>query len=171
MPDITTKWKAVRIALTTLYLMLGWLLFTWTLAVPSLVIGLVFSTSVAMVTFGVFIEKDEAARRSLLPRAHFLIIFLCVLVIKIYLASFKLVPMVITLDVSPRIVHFRSKLKSNIARVALANAITLTPGTLTLDLSSDHLIVHWLDAPTTHSKYAHSLIAESFERWLKRIWM
>jgi len=153
------------------YLMLGWLLFTWTLAPASLFLGVVFSVGTAALTYSVFIEREEAARRALLPRIPYLLIFLAVLVFKIYIASFKLVPMVMGLNITPRIVHFRTRLKSELARVALANSITLTPGTVTLDLSVDHLVVHWLDAETTHSKHAHSLIAAPFERWLKRIWM
>ena len=72
---------------------------------------------------------------------------------------------------NPRVVHFRTRLKSELARVVLANSITLTPGTLTLDLDNDHLIVHWLDAKTIHSHYAAGLIKGHFESWLERIWM
>jgi multicomponent Na+:H+ antiporter subunit E len=55
--------------------------------------------------------------------------------------------------------------------VILANSITLTPGTITLNLDDDHLIVHWLDAETIHSKYAGELIKGDFERLLKRIFV
>ena len=36
-------------------------------------------------------------------------------------------------------------MKSRAARVALANSITLTPGTITVALEEDELIVHALD--------------------------
>ncbi|MBC7189819.1 Na+/H+ antiporter subunit E, partial [Candidatus Aerophobetes bacterium] len=62
-------------------------------------------------------------------------------------------------------------LKSDLARVILANSITLTPGTLTLDLKEDHLVVHWLKAKTTHSHYAGRLIKGHFEIWLQKIWI
>jgi len=78
---------------------------------------------------------------------------------------------IITGNINPRIVHFRTRLKSELARVILANSITLTPGTLTLDLDEDHLVVHWLNAKTTHSHYAGKLIKGHFESWLRRVWM
>ncbi|GAH60549.1 unnamed protein product [marine sediment metagenome] len=98
-------------------------------------------------------------------------IYPLVLLTKVYLASFKMIIPVITGQSNPRVVHFRTRLKSELARVVLANSITLTPGTLTLDLDNDHLIVHWLDAKTIHSHYAAGLIKGHFESWLKRIWM
>ena len=119
----------------------------------------------------VFIEEQEAARRALIPRAHLLIGYLILIMVKVYIASFRIAWKVVSGDITPRIVHFRTHLRSDLARVALANSITLTPGTLTLDLDEDHLVVHWLDAPTTHSGYAAGLIARPFERWLKRIWV
>lgn len=48
-------------------------------------------------------------------------------------------------EVDPVIVRFRTDLKSRAARVALANSITLTPGTITVALEEDELIVHALD--------------------------
>lgn len=48
-------------------------------------------------------------------------------------------------EVDPVIVKFRTDLKSKTARVVLANSITLTPGTITIALEGDELIVHALD--------------------------
>ena len=169
--NVGSRWKIVRIFMTICYLMGGWLLFTGTVAPFPLLLGLFFSTIVALLTFHLFIEQQEAERRALIPRIYLLIGFLVLIVGKVYIASFRIAWRVITGDISPRIVHFRSRLHSEMARVALANSITLTPGTLTLDLDEDHLVVHWLDASTTHSGYAARLIARPFERWLKRIWV
>ena len=45
----------------------------------------------------------------------------------------------------PVIVHVHTDLKSETARVILANSITLTPGTITVSLTGDQLLVHCLD--------------------------
>ena len=45
----------------------------------------------------------------------------------------------------PVLVRFRTKLRSRITRVLLANSITLTPGTITVALEGDELTVHCLD--------------------------
>ncbi len=168
--DVFLKWKIVRIILTALYLMVGWILFTGNLALFSLFLGVIFSFIVAFITYSIFIEETEAARRHLLPHIYFLSVYFLVLLFKIYAASFKMVFDVIKGDINPRIVHFRTRLKSDLAKVILANSITLTPGTITLDLDEDHLVVHWLNAKTTHSHYAGKLIKEHFESWLRRIW-
>jgi multicomponent Na+:H+ antiporter subunit E len=169
--DASRKWRIARVLLTSLYLFAGWLLFTGNVAPYSMFLGAAFAVLVALVTYRYFIEEHEAARRSLLPRLYFLVIFLLVIFWKIYAASFRVAWQVLSGRINPRIVHFRTRLKYDLARAILANAITLTPGTVTLDLDEDHLVVHWLDARTSHSHYAGKLIKEHFEKWLRRVWM
>ena len=43
------------------------------------------------------------------------------------------------------LVRFRTTLRTRVARVLLANSITLTPGTITVTLEGDELTVHCLD--------------------------
>ena len=45
----------------------------------------------------------------------------------------------------PVLVTFRTNLKTETARVILANSITLTPGTITVSIDEDELVVHCLD--------------------------
>ncbi|MCI6813356.1 MAG: Na+/H+ antiporter subunit E [Lachnospiraceae bacterium] len=47
--------------------------------------------------------------------------------------------------IEPEIIHFRTNLKSRLTRVILANSITLTPGTITVSLEQDELVIHCLD--------------------------
>ena len=163
-------WKIVRIALTGFYLFCGWILFTGTFAPFSVIIGLIFSAALSLLTYSIFIEQSEAARRYHLPRIHYLIIFALVLMYEVFTASFRVAYFVISNTMHPRIVHFRTRLRYDFAKTLLANAITLTPGTVTLELDDDHLVVHWLNAKTAHSHYAGQLIKGRFESLLKRIW-
>lgn len=48
-------------------------------------------------------------------------------------------------EMEPVLVHVRTDLKTETARVILANSITLTPGTITVSLTDDRLLVHCLD--------------------------
>lgn len=48
-------------------------------------------------------------------------------------------------EIQPVLVNFKTDLKTDIARAFLANAITLTPGTITVSLSGDDYVVHCLD--------------------------
>jgi multicomponent Na+:H+ antiporter subunit E len=167
----TARWDAVRVFLTTAYLWIGWLLFTWSLAPRTLLLGAIHCAVIAVFTYAIFIEHDEAARRSHVPRVHLLIVYLVVLVFQMYVASFRVLAQIIRGKINPGVVHFRTRLRSDIARVVLTNSITLTPGTITLLLDDDHLIVHWLDARTTHSRYAWTLVASAYEKLLGRIWV
>jgi multicomponent Na+:H+ antiporter subunit E len=45
-------------------------------------------------------------------------------------------------QIDPTIVTFKTKLKTNIAKVALANSITLTPGTITVRIEDEVFYVH-----------------------------
>ncbi len=46
--------------------------------------------------------------------------------------------------IGPHLVRFRTSLKSNVAKVTLANSITLTPGTITVRIEDDVFLVHAL---------------------------
>lgn len=47
--------------------------------------------------------------------------------------------------IDPKVIRFRTRLKTDLSRVAFANSITLTPGTITLDIDGDFFYVHSLD--------------------------
>lgn len=165
------KWNAVRIIITSINLFAGWILFTGNFAIQSLLIGIILSFLVSFLTYDLFIHESEAAKRSLLPHIHQLVFFIILVIFKMYVASFRVTLNIVRGKINPRIVHFRTRLKADMSRLMLTNAITLTPGTITLNLSDDHLIVHWLDAKTTHSKYAGMLIKGSFEKLLQKVWI
>ena len=48
------------------------------------------------------------------------------------------------LDISPALVRVRTTCRSDLARVTFANSITLTPGTVTVEVEGDKLLVHAL---------------------------
>jgi multicomponent Na+:H+ antiporter subunit E len=50
--------------------------------------------------------------------------------------------------IDPQLVRFRTKLKGSFARVTLAQSITLTPGTITVELDDDEFTVYALTAAT-----------------------
>ena len=56
--------------------------------------------------------------------------------------------------IHPMMLKFNSKMPSNAARVILGNSITLTPGTLTLDIQEDTFLVHALDVQSSESLLA-----------------
>ncbi|MCJ7692619.1 MAG: Na+/H+ antiporter subunit E [Sedimentisphaerales bacterium] len=74
------------------------------------------------------------------------------------------------MPIKPGIVKIKTNLKTESGITALANSITLTPGTLTVDLTDDgFLYVHWINVKSTDVEQATKFIAQRFEWFLERI--
>jgi len=73
------------------------------------------------------------------------------------------------MPINPGIVEVQTHLKSNVAKLALANSITLTPGTLTVDIIEDKLYIHWIFVSTTDPKEKFEQISAVFEKYIKEI--
>jgi len=70
-----------------------------------------------------------------------------------------------SLPLRPAVVEVRTALRSSLGRLLLANSITLTPGTLAVDVQEDRILVHWVDCPPDADlEAATTAIAHSFER-------
>ncbi len=75
-----------------------------------------------------------------------------------------------SLPINPAIVKVKTKLTSPLGRLVLANSITLTPGTLTVDMEGDSLYIHWIDAVSTDVQQATAKIVRGFEKYLEVIY-
>lgn len=71
------------------------------------------------------------------------------------------------LPINPAIVKVRTKLKSRMGRLMLANSITLTPGTLSVELDGEWLYVHWVRMETDDIEEATARIVSGFESYLE----
>jgi multicomponent Na+:H+ antiporter subunit E len=73
-----------------------------------------------------------------------------------------------SLPLQPALVEVRTELTSQLGRLILANSITLTPGTLTVDVKDQILLIHWIDAPPDIDiERATETITRHFECTLK----
>lgn len=73
--------------------------------------------------------------------------YVFVLVKEIIKANFAVIKMITSsrYEIEPAVVRFKADLRTNAARVMLADSITLTPGTITVSLEGDEYVVHCLD--------------------------
>lgn len=96
-------------------------------------------------------------------------LFLFTFLIELVKSNFDVARRVISpsLPINPGIVEVKTKLKSKIARVVLADSITLTPGTFTLEIVDDSLFIHWIDVQSTDVEKSTKLIVEKFEKYLE----
>ena len=72
-----------------------------------------------------------------------------------------------TIPIRPGIVRVETRLRSPLGRAILANSITLTPGTLSVEIEGDRLFIHWIDV--TEGADATERIVSGFERYLEVI--
>jgi len=70
------------------------------------------------------------------------------------------------MPIDPQIIRYKTKLESDISWVAFANSITLTPGTVTVDIDGNEFVVHALS-----SKLADDLNAGEMEDRIAHIFM
>lgn len=84
-------------------------------------------------------------------------------IVKANVAVFKLI-MSPELQPEPAIVYFDTDLKTGLAKVLLANSITLTPGTITVSVEDNRFCVHCLD-----KELAGGLEDSTFVELLKKI--
>ncbi|MDO5521047.1 MAG: Na+/H+ antiporter subunit E [bacterium] len=86
-----------------------------------------------------------------------------VLVKEVVVANLQVISLIFSTkyEVEPQIIHFKSNLKSDAAKVTLANSITLTPGTITISQEGDTYTVLCLDKEfgegIEDSKFVHLL--------------
>lgn len=75
------------------------------------------------------------------------------------------------LPINPGIVKVKTKLTSDAGLTFLANSITLTPGTMTVDIDSDNgvLYIHWINVKEKDVEKATREIVDKFEHILIKI--
>lgn len=76
-----------------------------------------------------------------------IIAYMFILVREVFLANIDMINVVIQpkIEIKPCLVFFKAPLKTTKGRVALANSITLTPGTITTSMVGDYYAVHCID--------------------------
>ena len=97
-----------------------------------------------MVTFMGYSPKKEWQLALRLPR---IISYFIYLVKEIFLSSWGTMVLIWSpeKEIEPRVTSFHTRLKTDAGKVVLANSITMTPGTITVDVQDDLFLIHCLD--------------------------
>lgn len=123
-----------------------WLVFNGKVTAEIVLFGVAISAALywfACRYMGYSPRKDLQALRL----AFLALRYVFVLLVEIVKANAQVIRLIMTskYEVEPALVSFHTDLKTSAAKVALANSITLTPGTITVSLEEDHYQVHCLD--------------------------
>lgn len=97
-----------------------------------------------------------------------LVVFFCVLIYRIYKAGVLAIPIIITGKTNTGIIDIKIDVPEGLASTMLANAITLTPGTVTIDKRGQTLKVLWLNMTTKDSVEAAKIINGPLEKILNK---
>ncbi len=123
-----------------------WVIFNGNFTLEIAIFGLVITAVIFLFTCK-FMDHSLSKEIKIYKNFFKGIKYVAVLIVEIVKANLAVMKLILTEkeEVRPRLVTFRTPLKTDTARAFLSNAITLTPGTITADLEGDRLTVHALD--------------------------
>jgi multicomponent Na+:H+ antiporter subunit E len=126
---------------------LAWLALTGVTRLQEVITGLIVSAIVALLA-GRFLVTDQK-KNSLIKRLIYSIRYILKFLWEMLKANLHVAYIVLhpKLPIKPGIVKISTKLKKDTSLTFLSNSITLTPGTLTVDIDPDkhNLYIHWID--------------------------
>lgn len=145
-----------------------WTVFVGRFDTQELLAGTVVSFFVALIAAG------GGARRTVFlspRRLLFLLAFVLYLAWAIVKSNLQMATIVVrpVLAIRPGIVRVRTRLQSPLGRLVLANSITLTPGTLTVEVDGEDLFIHWVTVDAKDIDDATRKIVSGFEHYLEVI--
>lgn len=171
MKSLTARKKISRFFINWLFLMIVWIAFTTSFATQEIITGLVVTMLISLFTISLF---TCCTIKILAPkRIFYMVYYLIIFIRELIKSNFNVAYIVLTpsLPINPGIVKFKSKLKTDYAKMILANSITLTPGTLSIDIIDDTFYIHWMNVKTTDPEKVFTEIAETFEKTLLKIFV
>ena len=170
---------------TTILCFIAYLLFTtgsanensmmnlWLWSFEEIIFGIILSVIVGIIARKIFIKKSY---RMLNPIRWFAFLGYLIgpFLFGMAKANFDVAYRVITGKINPGIVKISPDLKTDLGITILANSITLTPGTLTVDIDEDKndLYIHWINVKEDALKKKPvdcKFICGNFEKWARRI--
>ncbi|MEA1916029.1 MAG: Na+/H+ antiporter subunit E [Campylobacterota bacterium] len=153
----------MRIFYWTILLFVLWLVLSASLHVENILVGAVISSLVALTYTKIFKQEKFEPINPLWLSVYFLI-----LIKNLITSNISIAKRVFSKDMklSPAIVAVKTELTSDWKKLLLANSITLTPGTLTLDVVDDTLYIHIIECENIINKQK---ITEEFENIIAKM--
>lgn len=153
----------MRFLFWSLLLFCMWLILTSSLALANIFVGLLVSSAISILYIKLF--KAEAS-------IHFsplwMLIYLYVLLKNLIKSNISIAKRILSPDMhlSPAIIAVETSLEEDWKRLLLANSITLTPGTLSLDIKENKIFIHIIEYDEGIDKKS---IIEEFEQVIAKI--
>jgi len=148
-------------------LLLLWVMLNASLSIETLLVGVLVSFAITILfqkSLSFFTEFKFTREAIITGLKYYAFFFKELVKSNIRLATIVLSP---SLPINPGIVKVRTKLKSKMGRLMLANSISLTPGTLTVEIHQEWIYVHWVTVESTDLEEATRTIVDGFESYLE----
>ncbi|PKK93677.1 MAG: hypothetical protein CVV61_03465 [Tenericutes bacterium HGW-Tenericutes-6] len=141
---ITLKKKYGAIILFIL-LLLFWFVLSFKVNLTIVIIGFLVSGTVCLLNYDMVFNHSEATKLTF-KTIYRLIALFFVLIFNIAKSNIEVAKIVLSkkMPINPGFVTIKNPLKKELNQALFANAITLTPGTLTVDMNSEEIVVHGL---------------------------
>jgi multicomponent Na+:H+ antiporter subunit E len=131
-------------------LFLFWILLTVNFSPFYLTLGFFISLFIGLSTTKLTIETVEGKRKTIMEylfATEHLITLIFSVFFRIILANIELIYQVISLNIKPKIIRIKVNLKSDAELALISHLITVTPGTLVIDVEDaddgSYLFVHF----------------------------
>lgn len=151
--------------------LLVWLLLNWVPDWQHFIVGVFIAGFVAFMTGDMFVQRPHLFKH--VQRYLWFLYYIPMFLWECIKANIDVAYRVAhpNIPIHPGIVKVKTGLKSDTALTFLANSITLTPGTLSVDIDKEKgiLYVHWINVKKEDTEGATELIVMRFEKILKRI--
>ena len=147
-------------------------IFQQLFSVEEIIVGVVLSVITGGLTRLILGKAENLKMVSPVKWAMFLIYAIGPFFIAMAKANIDVAYRVITRNIRPGIVRIPSGCKTALGRTILANSITLTPGTLTVDIDDEKgdLFVHWINVKDVKTKEERvEKVCGSFPGWARRL--
>ena len=168
------KTKFPAVISTFIVCMAFWVLITWSFDTQELIAGAVVSLAVALFSARFFIHEKSFWLFN--PVKFFgLILYVFVFLWELIKANCDVAKRVYggCKNVNPGIVKVPVNLESDYARSMLANSITLTPGTITMEIVEEdgqaYYYIHWIDVTAESGEAAGDAIKGTLEKGVRRV--
>lgn len=142
-----------------------WLLLNGKITAEILLIGLAITAAMGFLESRLF-GYGLGNEAKILRKAPVFIAYIFILLWEILKAGWVVSRIILFRHyvVNPTLVTFRTDLKSDFGKFLLANSITLTPGTITVQVEDDLVTVHCLDKSMLDT--SHDGV---FQRWIRKM--
>ncbi len=158
--------------LTFFIVLVLWFFITFSIDVQHLIVGSLLALIVAVSGVGDMFA-DRVGHWLSARQYWFFVVYVLIFLKEVAKANIDVAYRVLhpELPIKPGIVRVKTDIKSETGLTFLANSITLTPGTLSVDVDAEEgiIYVHWIYVKDRDIEEASRLIAGRFEKVIKEV--